>query len=248
MITFGRFGNLEDNSKEKEEFLENLNLFFKRLNYRSSDEHKYKENEIIRPFKEALKRESNSYFNWSFTLCYTIFLEAMGLSYYTLTKKEKEDLLDMDFTYENWKEKSSELIQNFIERLKDNSPRGVWFCFDDICFIFHIEIVYEHNFSLKNIISYIRDYYILENTLIFLKKHRNAEQYKKIQKKIIDIYPEIKEKYGMNKTLEKILSFITMETDYNYEKTKNLLDNYYNKKKNNKIEDEESMKLKDKFD
>ena len=52
----------------------------------------------------------------------------------------------------------------------------------------------------------------------------------------------------MNKTLEKILSFITMETDYNYEKTKNLLDNYYNKKKNNKIEDEESMKLKDKFD
>ena len=170
MITFGRFGNLEDNSKEKEEFLENLNLFFKRLNHRSSDEHKYKENEIIRPFKEALRRESNNYFNFSFTLSYTIFLEEMGLSYYTLTQKEKEDLLEMDFTYENWKNKSSELIQNFIERLKYNSPRGVWFCFDDICFIFHIEIVYEHNFSLKNIISYIRDYYILENTLTFLKK------------------------------------------------------------------------------
>jgi len=248
MITFGRFGHLDDSQKEKEEFLESLNLLFKRLSYCVSDNHKYKENEIIKPLKEALKRESNSYFNFSFSLCYTIFLEQMGLSYYTLTQKEKDDLLDMDFTYENWKEKSSELIQSFIKRLKEASPHAVWFCFDDICFIFHIEIVYQHKFSLKNIITYIRDYYILENTLIFLKKHRDDEQFKKIQKEIIDIYPEIKEKYGMNKTLEKILSFVTMETDYNYEKTKKLLDNYYNNKKYNKIKDEESINLKDKFD
>lgn len=65
-----------------------------------------------------------------------------------------------------------------------------------------------------------------------------------------DIYPIIKEKYGgMNRTLEKILSFFSSDTDYNYDKTKNILDKYYNEKQNNKKEyDEEKIKLKNKYD
>ena len=71
-----------------------------------------------------------------------------------LTQEEKDDILDMDFTYENWKDKSFVLINNFIKRLKNSSPESIWFCFDDIYFVFHIEIIYQRNFSLKNIIYY----------------------------------------------------------------------------------------------
>ena len=37
-----------------------------------------------------------------------------------------------------------------------------------------------------------------------------------------------------------------MDTDYHYEKTRKILDDYYNKK--NEIKDEESESLKEKFD
>ncbi len=248
MITFGRFGHKEDIEKEKKEFLFHLNDLMNHLNRDPFGKHKYNEKEIIKPLKEALKKEENSFFNPLYKLAFSSFLEEMGLSYYTLTQEEKNDILDMDFTYENWKDKSFVLINNFIKRLKNSTPDSIWFCFDDIYFVFHIEIIYQRNFSLKNIITYIRDYFILENTASFLKEYRDAKKFKEIQKNVIYMYPEIKEKYGMNRILEKLLSYITMETDYNYEKSKNILDNYYNKKKNNKIEDEESIKLKDKYD
>ena len=77
-----------------------------------------------------------------------------SLLFIALTKEEKDDILDMDFTYENWKDKSFVLINNFIKGLKNSSPESIWFCFDDIYFVFHIEIIYQRNFSLKNIIYY----------------------------------------------------------------------------------------------
>ena len=44
------------------------------------------------------------------------------------------------------------------------------------------------------------------------------------------IYPEVKEKYGMNRILEKIFSFFWTDTDYDHEKKK-ILDNYYKNKR-----------------
>ena len=53
----------------------------------------------------------------------------------------------------------------------------------------------------------------------------------------------------MNRTLEKICNFLGFDNDYSYKKSKKLLDDYYNKKQNDKIEDdEEKIKLKDKED
>ena len=52
----------------------------------------------------------------------------------------------------------------------------------------------------------------------------------------------------MNRTLEKICSFFLSSTDYNREKTKELLDNYYKNKQNNKKDDDESVGLKEKQD
>ena len=55
MITFGRFGHVEDSKKEKERFLEELNLLMARLTGYSSVNKEYKEMEIVKPLKEILK-------------------------------------------------------------------------------------------------------------------------------------------------------------------------------------------------
>ena len=110
MITFGRFGHVEDIEEEKEYFLYCRNRLICRL---TGCDKKYKEMEIIKPLKEILKREENSYFNSIYKSCFSLFLESMGLSYYNITKKEREEIIDMDFTFENWEKKSLELIKNY---------------------------------------------------------------------------------------------------------------------------------------
>ena len=249
MITFGRFGHAEDYQKDKEFFLKRLNYLIYLLNgYEGKKD--YKEAEIIKPLKEKLKPEikadEKSFFPNGAISCLSSFLEIMGLSYYQLTPKEKEEILEMDFTYDNWKNKSIELINSFIQRIINASPKNTHFCFDDIYFIFHIQIISEYEFKLKNLPIYIRSYYILNDTYAPLKEYRNLEIYNDIQKKVIAIYPRIKEECGGNRLLEKILSYFIDDTDYHYEKTRKILDDYYNKK--NGIKDEESESLKDKFD
>ena len=249
MITFGRFGHAEDYQKDKEFFLKRLNYLIYLLNgYEGKKD--YKEAEIIKPLKEKLKPEikadEKSFFPNGAISCLSSFLEIMGLSYYQLTPKEKEEILEMDFTYDNWKNKSIELINSFIQRIINASPKNTHFCFDDIYFIFHIQIVYNYEFKLKYLPTFIRDYYILNETRDFLKKYRNSEIYNNIQKEVFVQYPRIKEECGGNRILEKIRSYFILDTDYNYEKTRKILDDYYNKK--NGIKDEESESLKDKFD
>ena len=249
MITFGRFGHAEDYQKDKEFFLKRLNYLIYLLNgYEGKKD--YKEAEIIKPLKEKLKPEikadEKSFFPNGAISCLSGFLEIMGLSYYQLTPKEKEEILEMDFTYDNWKNKSIELINSFIQRIINASPKNTHFCFDDIYFIFHIQIVYNYEFKLKYLPTFIRDYYILNETRDFLKKYRNSEIYNNIQKEVFVQYPRIKEECGVNRILEKILSYFIEDTDYHYEKTRKILDDYYNKK--NGIKDEESESLKDKFD
>lgn len=251
IITFGRYGHVEDEKKEKEYFLVNLNELIYQLSGYSDPYPKYNEIEIVKPFKDLFIRKINStYFNSIYYSCLSSFLKIMGLCYYTLTPKEKEDILDMDFTYENFKEKSPSIINNFIKRVKKEFPSSLSSCADDIYFIFHIQFCYQESFSFKNFIEYIRDYYILDETIPNLQNYRDDKKYKEMQKKVIDIYPEIKEKYGMNRILEKFISFFTPNTDYHSEKTKKILNDYYEKKKNKnyKIENDETIKLKEKED
>lgn len=246
MITFGRFGHIEDRKKEKEDFLNRLNTLITYLTGDLDSNKEYKEIEIIKPLKELLKSQENSYINFIYREFLSNFLEAMGISYYNLTPKEREEIIEMDFTYENWEKKSIELINNFIERIKKACPHFVWFCFDDIYFVFHIQITSEKQFKLNDLVNYIRTYYIFNDSAPYLKEYRDPKKYNEIQRKVFDVYPVIKERIGMNRTLEKILSYICTDTDYNYEITKNILNNYY--KKNSKLKDEESNKLKDKED
>ena len=199
MITFGRFGPTKDKEKDKGFFLESLNSLFNEITNVCDPEalEKYlSEKEIISPLKKTLEKEKNYSCHSIYGLCLSSFLQSMGLSYYTLTKKEKDEIAQMDFTYDNWKKKSSELFENFIERSKEICPPEVWFCFDDICFIIYVQIIRQSEFKTNNFLVFIRDYFILNKNTEFLKEYRDEKKFKEIQRKVFDIYPIIREKYG----------------------------------------------------
>ena len=123
-------------------------------NYKERKKEIKKEIEIIKPLKDILKRQEKSYFNSAYIGFFCSFLENFGLSYYKFTQIEKENVLDMDFTYENWEKKSIELITNFIKRIRNACHPIVWFCFNDIYFVFHIQIIYQNDFKVKNLSAY----------------------------------------------------------------------------------------------
>ena len=102
-----------------------------------------------------------------------------------------------------------ELINSFVERSKNIVPRELWFCFDDICFIFHVQVVQRCEFRANNFLIFIRDYFILDKSTQFLLEYRDEEKYKEIQKKVLEIYPIIRERYGS--FLYKFISYFYME-------------------------------------
>ena len=69
----------------------------------------------------------------------------MGLSYYNFTPKEKEEIIEMDFTYENWGKKAFNLINNLLKELKKNAL--ILYDFNLMIsifnFVFHIQITSE---------------------------------------------------------------------------------------------------------
>jgi hypothetical protein len=245
MITFGRFGHKKDKEKDQKLFLEYLNgLLDDFINFLNPNAipSNLSEKELITPLKKIIKRKSS---NKSFyEMCLTSFLERMGLSYYTLTQKEKEEIIDMDFTYANWEKKSLELFESFIERSKNVCPREVWFCFDDICFIIHVETVQRCEFTSNNFLIFIRDYFIINYGTNILMEYRDEEKFKEIQRKVFEVYPIIRERNGT--LLYKFKNYFQGNSDYDFEISRNLLNNYYNK--NNKIKDDETINLKDKLD
>lgn len=243
---FGRYGPVEDTKIEKKLFLERLNGLVHTFEYNNKKE--YNEKEIIDVVKIILKKYITDSYSNLYTENFSAFLSPMGLSYYILSPEEKKEILEMDYTYDNWKIKSQELIDSFNIRIKNAFPKMLWFCLEDKYFVLHIRICYFKDFRINNFIKFIRDYFILDDTLPDILKNRECQLFYDIRKKVYAIYPEVKEKYGMNRTLEKICSFFLTDTDYNYEKTKEFLDNYYKNKQKNKKDDDESVGLKEKQD
>ena len=243
---FGRYGFVEDTKEEKKLFLERLNYLIHSLEY--NDKKEYNEKEIIDVTKIVLKKYVTDSYHNLYTDALSIFLTSMGLSYFILTPEEKKEILEMDYTYDNWRIKSQELIDSFNIRIKNVFPENLRFCLEDKYFVLHIRICYHKDFKINNFIKFIRDYFILDKTLPDILKNRECQLFFDIKKRVYLIYPELKEKYGMNRTLEKVLSFFFDDYDYNNEKTKELLDNYYKNKQKNKKDDDESVGLKEKQD
>ena len=98
---FGRYGFVEDTKEEKKLFLERLNYLIHSLDY--NDKKEYNEKEIIDVTKIVLKKNVTDSYHNLYTDALSIFLTSMGLSYFILTPEEKKEILEMDYTYDNWR-------------------------------------------------------------------------------------------------------------------------------------------------
>ena len=104
--------------------------------------------------------------------------------------------------------------------------------------------------NLDYFLNFIRYYFILEESKYLFEEYVPQDKFDEIKKKVINIYPKLKEKYsGRNRYLEKFLSFFEIDNDYYYAPVKKILDDYYSGK-NNKLNnnEDETIKLKDKID
>ena len=245
-ISFGKFGKKEQWDREKEIFLEELRLLMSRITKNGENKELYaksNETELAKTLKQMIAKKNYDHSNFDFSI--SDFMLRLGLSYKILTKSEKKEILEMEFTYDNWKKKSEILYNNYLMKCRKNCPQKIDFCLNYSIFVTDMLSCYECELTLNNFLRFIRNFFILEKRLYCYEKFIDMEEFNNLKKRVIEIYPELKEKYGANRTLEKnFLCYFDEYNDYNYEIMKNILDNYY-ENKNNKINDDEKIKLID---
>ena len=243
LITFGRFYSEEifkkqEKEKEKELFLEYKKDFIYSLTaFEISTKslegvNEITINEMISKYLKQNKMISPFALN--------SFMEKMGLSYQILNKDEINEIEKMEFTYENWEEKSNILFNNYVKKSRDIFPNYAKDCFDDKCFTVYVLIEREDVFKKYNFVRFIRDYFILDRGKSFFDTYRDKKIFNDLRNKMIDKYPKLKEDYGTNKYIDKFFSYLLPDSDsldYNKENIKKILDNYYNNNYN-KNEDE----------
>ena len=243
-ITFGRYGRKEHWEKDKELFLTKLRELISDLTKNEKLYEKADEIEIAKKLKQILKKPK-----YDENERLIVFMMYMGLSYEILTKKEKEEIKEMEFTYKNWEEKSKELLNDYYKRSLKSCPEEVHFCLKYIYFLMYVLRNYQHELTKENFLLHIRNFFILQKHKYLYEDYIDYKEFNKLRDEVIEIYPKLKEKYGYNnRFLEKYFwSYfdIDHDTDYNYKITTNILYNYYNKKKKNNINDEEKIKLKE---
>ena len=251
-ITFGRFGGEEHWKRDKGLFLTRLKYLISELTKNEVSYEKENENEIeianeneieiARNLKQILLKKPES--DVSFSL--SVFMLQMGLSYKILTKKEKEEIKKMEFTFENWEKKSKELYNDYLKKTLNVCPKEIHFCFEYRLFTTKVLCFHGSVLTKDNFLQYVRDFFLLEKDKCYYEEYQDLKEFNKLRDRVIEIYPKLKEIYGPNRYYEKyVLYFIDQNTDYNYKNVANILDNYYNKKKINNINDEEKIKLKE---
>ena len=86
----------------------------------------------------------------------------------------------------------------------------------------------------SNFLKYIRDYFILNEEETNFENFRNKVEFEYIRNKMKSIYGKLKDKYdGKNDFIERYFLRFFINSDYNYEETTELLDEYYKNKDNN---------------
>ena len=245
-VTFGRFGKKEQWERDKEIFLDELRYLMSRITKEEENKEIYakaNEIELAKTLKQMIAKKNYDDFNFDAGI--SGFMLRLGLSYKILTKSEKKEIFEMEFTYDNWKNKSKILYNNYLMKCIKNCPKKIDFCLEYNIFVTDVLSCYQCELTLNNFLRFIRNFFILEERIDLYEQFMDMEEFNNLKKRVIKIYPELKEKYGVNRTLEKnFLCFFDKYNDYNYEIMENILDNYY-KNKNNKINDDEKIKLKD---
>jgi len=255
LITFCTFKekySTEDLLKDKELFFEAKKAFLSHILYYYSFNVNSLNKEEISQMDNLIKKIK--YENKpKFVEGLSFFLIRFGLLYKCLSKEEKEELFILNYTYEECKKAIAKIYDNFIFNSKKNLPPQVYICFDEKCFIAYCQTICETAVvNKKNFLKLIRNYFILDEEKETYEEYRNQQLFKQIQEKMIKIYPELKNTYGINRYLDKFFSHLDPENDYNNTYIKNILDQYYNNKKNlinnNDVDNNEYTPLKEKSD
>ena len=122
-ITFERFGKKEQWEGDKEIFLDELRLLMTRITKNEENKEIYakaNEIELAKTLKQMIAKKNYDDFN--FDAGFAGFMLRLGLSYKILTKSEKKEIFEMEFTYDNWKNKSKILYNNYLMKCIKNCP------------------------------------------------------------------------------------------------------------------------------
>ena len=172
-------------------------------------------------------------------MLFSILLSQFGIKYCLLDNNQKDEFINSDFTYDSIKKLAYEVTENNIKECKKELPEKVYECFDDYCFIMYFQLEGNSKINKSNFLLRIRDYFILDWGKDDYESVRNTKKFEEIRNNMINIYGE----YGKsNPTWEKFMSYFSQNTDYNYDETKEILNNYY---KNKKYKDYELVKQKE---
>ena len=160
---------------------------------------------------------------------FSYFMVSFGISYDYLDKEDKEEFRKLFISYENVKKFTLNYQKKYIEKCKKDLPKEINECFGDICFVIYCHIYGNPKIDIKIFIRNIRDYFILDKEKEVFDIYRNNILFDTIRSNMIKIYPKLKKNYGMNPTIEKLLSYLDGDNDYNYELLKNILNKDLNK-------------------
>ena len=186
------------------------------------------EEEINIMLKNAIIKESKGIVD--FAMNYLI--APWGISYKGLDEKEKKEIYNLDFSFESFDNFAKNYLIKYEEKCIQLLPKEMKTCFNDKCFVFYCQKFGNPKITKKNFIYNIRDYFILEKNGKKFVGYRNEEEFKKIKQEMEIEYPKLKEKCGINRYLDKFLSYFFDDNDYNIEETKSILNNYYNENNN----------------
>ena len=126
-ISFGKFGKKEQWGKEKEIFLDELRLLMSRITKNGENKELYaksNETELAKTLKQMIAKKNYDHSNFDFSI--SDFMLRLGLSYKILTKSEKKEIFEMEFTYDNWKNKSEILYSSSIPFTKNSKSLKVF--------------------------------------------------------------------------------------------------------------------------
>ena len=182
-----------------------------------------------------------------------MFASICGISYNLLNEKEKEILLNMDLTYENCKKMFLNILDEYTNKMKEIWPKDLEIYYEEKGFISYchcyIEAIIKEDIknNENNFLRLIRDYFLLDYGEIFVGDYRDNDLFDKRRKEMKKKYPELKDEYGIkNRYFEKLLGFIgDQNSDYCYSEVRNILDDYYNKKKKQNKNGYKALKQKD---
>ena len=248
LYNYGQFEFYEDNMKEEREFFYDRKISaLALLCIHEPDiviKNKEEEKQMDKIIKERVFTQSQYWVNEAMGL----IIEPWGISFKDLDKNEKNELFKLDFTFDSFKQYAKNYHLKYQKKCKEIIPE-VDQCFQDTFFIYFCQLYGKPKITINNILNNIRDYFILEKCPKKYDNYRSSpEDFKKKQDKVNKLYPYLKKKYGINRYFDKFLSYLFKNNDYNNEKTKKILDTYYNQNNQNNQNNDECVNLKDNTD